>query len=201
MLKPGFPRPSSKKSCTRVACLNSLSANLYFLREFLVHYLQIPRNSIFRSQAAYSDSIVCHILDIPLRVQKEMELRVLFFNPNFPFPPSIAMRISLDYFYLNSCGHIQQPGNLRKQGGFTAIQICAKDDADAKALQDAAPFSCVWLLLNDSYYKQLGSRNSVDRSPGSSLASSGFFMELHFDLQVQEVFRMYGGNACPPSVN
>lgn len=201
MIKPGSSKSPSNKSLTRVDCLNTLSTNLYFLREFLAHYLQIPRGSIFRSQAAYSDSIVCHILDIPLRIQKEMELRVLFFNPNLPFPPSIAMRISLDYFYLNSCGHIQQPGNLRKQGGFTAIQICSKEDSDAKALQDALPFSCVWLLLNDSYYKQLGSRSSMEQSQGRGFASNGFFTELNFDLQVQDVFRMYGGNTYPPSFN
>ena len=197
MAKPRFGNLTAKqnqpKTRLKVACLRTLAASLFSLREYLVHYLQISRKKTGFAASVSDRKIVCHVLDIPQALLKEMELRVIFCAPAASAPPAVALRISLDYFCPAFCGQIKSPNCIRRQRLFLAVQICLKDESEGK-LRAAAEKHCrSWIILNRIQYREL-----ARRIPEDSL----FFQETHFEMQVREIFCLYGGPGLfPPSLN
>jgi hypothetical protein len=175
------------------SCVPRTTAAIFLLREYLVHYLPASRTSISRTCRVYDEAVICHLLNIPAELQKEMELRLIFFNPAFSTPPVTALRINLDYFSPSMARLIQQPWTLRRQGGYAALQLCLKDESESKVSEEVSGYFRVWLLLDEKSCKALSSSLPLD---------SAFFLELNFELQVMENFRLYGGSRhLPPSLN
>lgn len=181
------------KPRTKVSCIRTLAASLFTIREYLVHYLQVSRKNTGFAATISDRQIVCHVLEIPRNLLKEFELRLVFCMPSAASPPVIVLRISLEYFFPEFCNIVKATPLLLKPGGFAAVQICLKDESDEELSEETQPFCRSWILLNRAQYRQLSAR-----IPENSV----FFQETHFELQVKEVFRQYGGLAIfPPSLN
>lgn len=168
-----------------------ISVNLFFIREYLHHYLQVERSSIFRCERDDNKAIAAYISSLPEICRNELELRVIRFYPSGVCPPEVMVRIHMKF--LQSISHIEWE-KLLKRRGIMAIQIAPREEASVKDIPLLPNFTRIWIMFSKSQRMKM-----AIKMPFPSI----FYRELNFNLEVQEIFKLYGGpsKGFAPSLN
>lgn len=165
----------------------NLMANLFFLREYMVRYLQLRNERIhFRNDKQVmklTDRLRC----LPGIMWKQLEMSLLAFDPQSCEPPRTILCAGLENWPgLVASGALEHTRkSVEREFPLFALHlsVCGEGIASNSSLRYLQ--SKVYLWLSEENISQLSKE---------LLQDSQLFSELYFDQQVREVCRMYGAH-------